>query len=759
MIFKYLIFFFPFNAVLLSQTQLKDSLFNLLRTADDTSKYKVYLKLGEYYENKNKDSTLFFYNSAESISEKIPGLDGKLKKASVINKIGNFYVTIYNYDNALKMFNQSLEILKSNSGIKNVVDFRKKYLLLAKILGSIGLVYFSQSNYLLALKYYQISLGINKDIGYKIGEAYDLGRIANLYYNQDKIRDALDYYFQAIKIFESEGNKRGQALNLGNVGLIYLDLKNYDKALEFFFKSLKLNREIGNNKSIAFNYANIALAFDLKGNQNTALDYYFKALKLNSEFGNLYNQASNLGNIATIYFSQGNLNKSLEYNLSALSINQKIDSKIGIAINYSNIGEVYLIQKKYAETEKYLVKAEQFYLKLNTKAYLNENNLLLSNFYSQIQNHKKAFEYYKKYIVLKDTLLSEENLRFSLIKDMKYQYEKEQALKEKEHQKQLAVEKEKQEKQNLVTRFIIAGLILVVLFSGFIVNRLKVTSKHKRIIEKQKRLVEEQKKIVEEQKLIVEQKNKDITDSIKYSKRIQDAILPNLAKWKMHLPDSFIFYLPKDIVAGDFYWLEYRDNNIYVSAADCTGHGVSGAMVSVVCSNALSKAVLEEKIIETDEILNRVREIVIEKLTSDENIRDGMDICLIRLSKDKKSLQYSGANRPLYVVYLVTKSVPDKSFQAGNEVKDNGYDLDSLHHSTIAELTEFKPDKQPIGRYEEMKPFSKQEIILQKSTMLYLTTDGYADQLGGLKGKKIGSKRLKELLIENAKIHEPDHQH
>jgi ligand-binding sensor domain-containing protein len=268
-----------------------------------------------------------------------------------------------------------------------------------------------------------------------------------------------------------------------------------------------------------------------------------------------------------------------------------------------------------------------------------------------------------------------------------------------------------------------------------------------------------QNNIIEMQKKLVEQKNKDITDSIKYSKRIQDAILPNAAKWKMYLPDSFILYLPKDIVAGDFYWLEYRDNNIYVSAADCTGHGVSGAMVSVVCSNALSKAVLEEKIMETDEILNRVREIVIEKLTSDENIRDGMDICLIRLTKNKKTLQYSGANRSLFVISSVTEPPAGKSFHSGNEITDNGGGFEMHHYSNTAELTEFKPDKQPIGRYEEMKPFSKQEVVLQKNCMLYLTTDGYADQLGGLKGKKIGSKRFKELLIENAKIYDSANQH
>jgi serine phosphatase RsbU (regulator of sigma subunit) len=189
-----------------------------------------------------------------------------------------------------------------------------------------------------------------------------------------------------------------------------------------------------------------------------------------------------------------------------------------------------------------------------------------------------------------------------------------------------------------------------------------------------------------------------------------------MAVWKQLLPDSFLLYLPKDVIAGDFYWMEIADKYIYVAAADCTGHGVPGAMVSVVCANALTKVVLEEKLTETDQILNKTRELVIEKLTSEDNIRDGMDICLIRIDKHTNQIQYSGANRPLYVI-------------------------------SEGKLKEYKPDKQPIGRYEESKPFTKQDINLTAGTTLFLTTDGYADQFGGNKGKKIGVKAFKEKLI------------
>ncbi|MBS1647556.1 MAG: SpoIIE family protein phosphatase [Bacteroidetes bacterium] len=227
---------------------------------------------------------------------------------------------------------------------------------------------------------------------------------------------------------------------------------------------------------------------------------------------------------------------------------------------------------------------------------------------------------------------------------------------------------------------------------------------------------------VVQQKTLLEIKNKEITDSITYAKRIQNAILPNPKKWQTLLPHSFVLYQPKDIVAGDFYWLEETAQYLYIAAADCTGHGVPGAMVSVVCSSALSKAVLEEKQTETHAILDATRRLVLEQLgKSEEKIRDGMDICLIRINKNnRKHIQYSGANRPLYI------------------------------SNAQGELQELKPDKQPIGQYENEKPFTQQELVLNENDTLYLLTDGYADQFGGDNNKKFSSKALKKLMTENA---------
>jgi ligand-binding sensor domain-containing protein/serine phosphatase RsbU (regulator of sigma subunit) len=245
---------------------------------------------------------------------------------------------------------------------------------------------------------------------------------------------------------------------------------------------------------------------------------------------------------------------------------------------------------------------------------------------------------------------------------------------------------------------------------------------NRRLRKRAEELAEEVRKAtvtILEQKEKIELKNKDIMDSIIYALRIQKAILPDEKKWNKLLPDSFKLYLPKDVLAGDFYWLEENENYIYVAAADCTGHGVPGAMVSVVCSSALTKAVLEDKLTNTNKILDRVREIVVEKLSSNEGqLRDGMDVCLVRINKNnRKEIQYSGANRPLFII------------------KANGV------------LEELSPDKQTIGWTEETSPFKAENKVLEQGDMLYLTTDGYADQFGGEKGKKFKAANLKKLLL------------
>lgn len=219
---------------------------------------------------------------------------------------------------------------------------------------------------------------------------------------------------------------------------------------------------------------------------------------------------------------------------------------------------------------------------------------------------------------------------------------------------------------------------------------------------------------------------KDITGNITYAKRIQDALLPPEKLQKEYLPNSFILYKPKDIVSGDFYWIEKKKNKIMFAAVDCTGHGVSGAMVSVIGFNGLNRTVNEFGLTQPAKILDKLNELVEETLRQNENeVKDGMDIALCTLDLEHGTLEYAGANNPIYLI------------------RDN-------------EVLVTKGDKQPIGSFENRTKFTHHNIEIKKDDKLYIFSDGYADQFGGPKGKKFMYKKFRNTLLEisSQPIHE-----
>jgi serine phosphatase RsbU (regulator of sigma subunit) len=228
----------------------------------------------------------------------------------------------------------------------------------------------------------------------------------------------------------------------------------------------------------------------------------------------------------------------------------------------------------------------------------------------------------------------------------------------------------------------------------------------------------EQKLLFIEQNKIISEKNKDIIDSINYALKIQRAILPSLENIKDYFQDYFILFKPKDIVSGDFYWSYEDEENIFLAVADSTGHGVPGSMVSIVCSNALSRAVVQLKLTNTADILNNVKEFVTHSFQ--DGMNDGMDICFCKVNKQTKSIQYSGAHNSLFIY-------------SNNE------------------LTILDGCRQPIGRYNKETPFKCKEFTLKENDIIYLFTDGYYDQFGGERNKKMKIKVFKSLLLKHHK--------
>ena len=249
------------------------------------------------------------------------------------------------------------------------------------------------------------------------------------------------------------------------------------------------------------------------------------------------------------------------------------------------------------------------------------------------------------------------------------------------------------------------------------------------------------------QKQIIELKNEEVMASITYAQRLQNAILPTKQQIETVLTNSFVLFLPKDIVSGDFYYLETKNNGnlVFFTAADCTGHGVPGAMVSLVCSNALHQAVIEENLDSPALILDSAKANLEKRFArSGDNIKDGMDVSFCCLNKATKELMWSGGYNPLWVIRSNTlldqthkflEIYPDKN-------KPNLTQSESFH------LIEIRADRQPVGKYEYYKPFTNHSIQLFEGDSVYLSSDGYADQFGGENGKKLKSKTFKNLLID-----------
>ncbi len=261
---------------------------------------------------------------------------------------------------------------------------------------------------------------------------------------------------------------------------------------------------------------------------------------------------------------------------------------------------------------------------------------------------------------------------------------------------------------------ILIAILLIIAYRSSVKQRKQAV-----IISRQKEEAEIQRDEIQTQHLELADKNKEITDSITYAKRIQDAMLPPLDVFYENLTKSFVFYLPKDIVAGDFYWMEKVGDKIIFAAADCTGHGVPGAIVSVICSNALNRSVREFKLTKPSEILDQTLEIVLDKFsTSEDEVKDGMDIALCTYNPKTHELEYAGANNPLWII----RKGSDK-------------------------IEEYKANKQPIGKYLKHTPFVNHKTILEPGDTMYVFSDGYADQFGGELGKKFRSIHFKELLL------------
>ncbi len=707
----------------------------------DTNKINTLNALAWELKSTNPDTAIILSSQALAMAEKLPsttpstlGQPSTIFIANSLRNLGAFNYLKGNYPQALQYYFKALEInerLKDKNGI-------------AKTLGNIGLVYYNQGDYPKALDYYFKALKMDEELGNKNGIAKHLGNIGIVYAVQaaasteasakvELFNKALAHYFKALKMAEELGDKNKIAIQLGNIGLVYDDqaaastevsakVELFNKALDYYFKALKMDEELGDKNGIAIGLGNIGIVYDEQKDYPKALDYYFKALKMNEELGRKNGIAITLGNIGSLYsdqaiksnipltsFDKGELlNKAMEYCNKSLSLAKEIGNKETIKENYQRISKI--------------------------DSALAVNFFKVSNFGKAAQLWKSSAEHYKLYIIYRDSIDNEETKKKTIQISMTYDFEKKEAATQAEQEKKDAVAAAESKKQQLVLISVISGLVLVVLFALFIFRSLRVTRKQKRVIEVQKTEVEKKNILIAEQKKVVDEKQKDIIDSINYAQRIQRALLASDKLLNENLPEHFILFLPKDIVSGDFYWAsELANQQFALVTADSTGHGVPGAIMSMLNISCLNEAVNGQLIVAPNKILNYTRSKIIQHLSNDgsaEGGKDGMDCSVISFDFKNNTLTYAAAYNP---IWIVRSNSPFEGGRRGD-----------------VELLEFAPDKMPVGKHDkDSVSFVQHAVQLQKGDIVYSFTDGYADQFGGTKGKKFKYKQLEEVLLAN----------
>jgi len=598
--------------------------------------------------------------------------------------------------------------------------------------------------------------------------------LGQLYREMGLFEQSIEILGVALRIQDSVQNQKTIGTIYNNLGAAYFDNKEFDKAFEYFEKGAELRLK-GGDPYVGDAYWNIAF---LHKEVNDTANFHRFLIKASTHYERMEEQDYGKGSyffcIATLHLSRNQFLKAKEAYKQVVPYYQKLGYSDFVAWAYHGISRSYTGLGDHRLALAYADSSYKLSHQIGHLERIRQSALIMSNVLVNLGDYKRALEMYKEHVVMTDSIKNTSNERALIKSEIKYRYDKQAAadsVKNAEHQrvqnallaeeKAISAQKDTEiENRRLQQAILFGGLLLVIVFAGFIFNRFRITQKQKKIIEKQKAEVEIQRNFAEEQRAVaehhrhvVEEKNQEILDSITYARRLQEAILPPRKLVKEYLPNSFILYMPKDIVAGDFYWMETKDDTIYFAAADCTGHGVPGAMVSFVCSNGLTKALIEEGITEPAKILDRTRELVISRFgKAEEEVKDGMDISLVALRPTQRaendneneennphrsrsvfrSVSWAGANNPLWII---RRSKPGDS---GAMSGDEGFE----YH-----LIEVKADKQPIGRYAGEKPFTNHEIELSEGDTIYIFSDGYPDQFGGELGKKYKSAKFKEFLL------------
>jgi len=507
-------------------------------------------------------------------------------------------------------------------------------------------------------------------------------KVAYLYWENEIYPQAIEYFTQSAELNKLNNNKNGLKNIYYNIGLIYSDMADYSNALSWFSQGLEIARELNQKDGIYTGLLNKASALKNQNKNTEAVENLQQALSYAKELNNLKLIRACYGMLAENYEILGDSENTMRYFELFATVDKHIKAEQIKEIEAKSNEQVQKVQQEKVLTEKALTeKSDQL---AETKETLKEQEKIA---------HQQQLELEVKELAIK--------------------------------------EKEAQLRNEKIIRYGITFIFVVILFFSVILYRqFKAKKEANKKLEEQNVQIKIQKEEIEKQRDLANQQKKDITDSIEYAKRIQTALLPPLSFIRRSLPEHFILFKPRDIVSGDFYWMMNKDDKIIIAAADCTGHGVPGAFMSMLGTAFLSEIVnkiIENKHIyslQANEILNQLRNYIIESLHqsgAENESKDGIDIALCIIDPEKKKLQFAGAHNPLYLI------------------RNN-------------ELIMYKGDRMPVSIHQNAGiSFTNHEIDINEDDIIYIFSDGFVDQIGGPRKRKFMSRNLQELLL---KIHQ-----
>lgn len=631
----------------------------------------------------------------------------------------------------------------NNDSLMNIVNNSAKHdTIKIKALNQLAINSFWANKFNEAEKFELQALSKSTQISYKRGIAIANAILGGIYTQTNENQKALNHSYKSLEYYRIINDTTcGNFLTvLGNISSVYEQVGLYNKALEFQLKTLKIADNLKNTQYIINSNINLSNLYRTKGDDKNAINYYNDVYKLatqiddtlsnypniffglgeiyaKSDFKKSFSYFNRLLNIATFlndsnYISDANVgiaktyiakkdyNTAIKYLNKSLSINDE-ERKSDI---YLSLGKVYFSKGKYETSKNYFNKSLELSKKIELKSMIMDNYQYIYKVDSANGDYLGAMESHKLYISYKDSLFNTENEKKMLATQMNFNFEKEKSLITAKQEEQNKVSELNSKRQQIVIISTIILLVLVAFITVLVYRSYLQKNKANQVISHQKELVEE--------------KQKEILDNITYAKRIQTSRLPSQSFINENAKNNFIMFQPKDIVSGDFYWATKNHNKFYLATADCTNHGVSGSMMSMLCISILNEVVNERGILSTGDILNETRKEIIKSLNpnGNENVSDGMDCTLCAFDFENKTLEYSSANNNFYIVR-------------------NG------------EIINIKADKMPVGLGVRLDSFTTHKIQLQSGDVVYTLSDGYCDQFGGENNKKFKAKQFEQLLL------------